>query len=163
MSITTTTTVKMSIGLIDHILLMVEGNIFDNALWNRILSEMLTDNERIKYKIMLNILKSDIGYNVESFARSFGPTITLLIGAIQVLFAKINVEETQQKLLEWMESDNENEGEYLASANLVKLVNKMIEEFNSQSGKTKILQQCRCYLHPEQNVLMVACVFDFEL
>jgi hypothetical protein len=159
MSITTTTTVKMSISLIDQILLMVERNIFDNALWNRILSEMLTDNERIKYKIMLNILKSDVGYNVESFVRSFGPTITSLIGAIQVLFAKINVEEMQQKLLEWMESDNENEGQYLASADIVKNVNTAIEAFNYRSKQIKTIRLCRFYLHPENDALMVACEF----
>ena len=159
MSVNTVTTVNISIELVRHIFLMTKTNIIDKALWKHILLKMLTDKEHIKFNLVLNILNSPVEYNIDSLVKSCGPIITIVMAAIQALFGTMNVEQTQQKLLEWMESNNENEGEYLKAANLVKSINTAIESFNKQSKQQKGLNKCRFYLDSKHNVLMVACEF----
>jgi len=117
----------------------------DTTLWNNILSDVLTKQERIKYNIMFKILHSNVECNSESLIKSCGPIIMKVVAAIQVLFAKINVENTQQNLLEWMESNNENEGQYLIAANMVKCANTAIESFNNQLKQMKKLRKCRFF------------------
>jgi hypothetical protein len=159
MSIKTVSTIKLSIDIINQIMIMAESNLIDNNIWNKTLSELMTPKEIIKTKLVFSILGSDVTPNVETFTHSCGPTITSIVGAIQVLFSRIDIEETRQRMLEWMESRNKNEGEYLSAASIVKNINTAIEAFNYCSRNIKVLNKCRFYLDLEDEVLMVACEF----
>ena len=142
---------------------MVENtNIFDIELWNRIKADLMTDKEQKKYEVVKNILVSGMDCNIHSVANSCGNIFTLIAGCFQVLF-KFNVEKTKEYLIEWMETDNDNEGMYLDKATIVKSVNGVIDGFNRNSAKEKILNSVRCFSRPyEENELQLIIEMIFN-
>ena len=143
---------------------MVENtNIFNVELWNRINADLMTDKEQKKYEVVKKILVSGMDCNIHSVANSCGNIFTLIACCFQVLF-QFNVEQTKQNLLEWMESNNENEGMYLDKATIVKSVNGVIDGFNRNSAKEKILNSVKCFSRTckEENdiELMIEMIFN---
>ncbi len=155
--------IKINQTLFIQLVDMVENtNIFDIELWNRIKADLMTDKEQKKYEVVKKILLSGMDCNIHSVANSCGNIFTLIAGCFQVLF-KFNVEQTKEKLLEWMETENENEGMYLDKATIVKSVNGVIDGFNRNSAKKKILNSVRCFSRPyEENELQLIIEMIFN-
>lgn len=157
--------IKINQTLFIQLIDMVENtNIFDVELWNRIKSDLMSDKEQKKYEVVKNILFSGLDCNIHSVANSCGNIFTLIACCFQVLF-KFNVEKTKEKLLEWMETGNENEGEYLDKATAVKAVNQFIDGFNRNSAKEKILSSVRCFskiYHDRENEVELMIEFIFK-
>lgn len=136
--------------------------LFDVSLFNGIVSIMLNDIEKKKLTILLNILSSDnLDINPTTFSKSFGPIINSLIGILQVFFYKINLDDFNNKLVDWLENDNENEQQYLDSAETAKSVHQLIESFNGRSKKGFIIDSTQLFLRDinDEEHLMIRCYF----
>ena len=157
--------ITINIELFAQIIDMVENSdVFDVEIWNRLRADLMTDHGQKKYEVVKKILLSGNEYNPESLFKSCGLVFVGIAACLQALF-QFNVEQTKQKLLEWMESENENEGEYLEKAKSVKAVNNVIDGFNNRTAKKNVVSSVRCFTksyfeEEETQELMLQIKFD---
>ena len=152
------------IAFIQLIDMAENSNIFDAEIWNRIKASVMSNKEQKKYEIVKKILLSGMECNMDSVVNSCGNIFILIGFGFQLLFTQ-NVEKTKEQLIEWMETDNENEGMYLDKANIVKSVNNIIDGFNRNSQKERLLNSVRCYsktYYDEENKIELMIEFNFK-
>jgi len=138
--------ITIDIYLFQAILGMIENtDVFDVKLWDAIIKGRMTIEGQQKYEVFKRILLSGNEYNPESLIKSCGMVFIGTAACFQDLF-KFNVEQTKQKLLEWMETDNENEGEYLEKAKGARAVNSLIDEFNKKTAIKNVVSSVRCFI-----------------
>lgn len=155
-----TSSVTISIDVLGLVFDYLDEHILDFELFNKIAKEAFSSNEIKKIKILRNILDSDREINYTTFAKSFGETICNLLGLFQLYFNKIDLNETREKLLCWMETNNENENEYLESARCVKKLNNLIEVFDKRTKEGLIVYKVDLLEMNMDNILKIKIVFS---
>jgi hypothetical protein len=146
-------------------LFITNEELFDISLFNELVNTMLDDIEQKKLKILLNILSSDkINVNPISFSKSFGTILNLFIGILQVFFSKINLDNFNNELVDWLETDNENEQEYLYSAEVAKKIHELIRIFQNKSKNSLVVNSTTIFLKNINNkeMIMIKCCFANE-
>jgi hypothetical protein len=124
--------ITLDIVLFVKIIELVENtDVFDVKLWNEIKTDVITDHGQKKYEVIKKILLSGKKYNTDLIVDN-REILHCVACCFQALF-KLNIQETKEKLLEWLESNNENEGQYLEKAKAVKVVNNVIDGFNNRT------------------------------
>jgi hypothetical protein len=157
-------TIIISLGVLEPIASFITTEqIFDVSLFNRLCKEMLDDIEQKKLKILLNVLSQDKPFDVNliTFSKSFGPIIGLFIGILQVLFIKINLDDFNNNLVNWLETDNTNEQDYLYSAEVTKKIHQVVTSFNNKSKNGFVIKSTTLSVKNinDEDILIIRCSF----
>jgi|688.fasta_scaffold1324061_1 hypothetical protein len=163
LSISENVSTTISLGVLEVIaFLITTEQLFDISLFNELVNTMLDNIEQKKLKILLNILLSDeIDVNFISFSKSFGVIINLFIGILQVLFSKINLDDFNAKLVDWLETDNATDEDYLYSAEITKKIHQIVTNFNNKSKNSLVVNSTILLLRNIDNIdtIMIRCIF----
>ncbi len=155
----------LNLAMLGQIVVFINQQLFDMNLFNEIVNSILNDIEKKKLKILFDIISNNnLKINPTTFSNSFGAIINSFICILQSLFAKINLDDFNNKLVDWLETGNKNEQEYLLSANITKTLHKLVTGFNNRS-KYGFYVYCTTMLLKNINGeedLMIKCHFKDE-
>ena len=147
--------------LINSIMEYIEADFIDNKLFNDISKTMIdsSTNEGRRFNICVNLMLHNNVFNHKNFLKANGDIINLLLAIFQGLFNKIDIDLVKEKLLSYLEEDNENENEYLLKSNRIKVVYNTIEIFNKYSSKGQILHLITPFEKEVDGDIFLRCQF----
>ena len=141
---------KIYIKVVAYIIELVYVDIIDKELFEGIFDNFCKNcdgRQGMRLRILVNLIKHNLEnyeedyFNFEPYAKSIHADIFNLFMCIsQTVFTTMNYETVKEKLLDYMETDNENENEYLMKANYVKQLNKLIEIMRDRSSKGQFVE-----------------------
>lgn len=134
----------------------------DTELFHRFASTMFSDNEYKKFTILLSVLQSGVKPNPKNFVHSFGSIIGLVICLLQFYFSKLDA-TYNERLVEWMEQQNESEYLYMKAAEVIKKLHKIIDAFNQKTANNQTVVNTVMgtrYVSDGEEVLYVHCYLE---
>jgi hypothetical protein len=136
---------KIYIEVVAYIIDFVNADIIDKELFEGIFDNFCKNcdgRQGMRLRILVNLIKHNLEndeedyFNFEPYAKAIhGDTFNLFMCILQTVFTNMNYETFKEKLLDYMETDNDNENEYLMKANFVKQINRLIEKMRDCSSK----------------------------
>ena len=140
---------KFSIEVVAYIIKLVNADIIDKELFEGIFDNFCKNcdgKQGMRLRILVNLIKHNLendkeDFNFEPYAKAIhGDTFNLFMCILQTVFTNMNYETVKEKLLDYMETDNDNENKYLVKANNVKQINRIIEIIRDNSSKGQFVE-----------------------
>jgi hypothetical protein len=141
---------KIYIEAVAYIIELVNADIIDKELFEGIFDNFCKNcdgRQGMRLRILVNLIKHNLEndeedyFNFEPYAKPIhGDTFNLFMCILQTVFTNMNYETFKEKLLDYMETDNDNENEYLMKADFVKQINELIEKMRDRSCKGQFVE-----------------------
>lgn len=131
---------RVSIDLVWEIVEFIRMNVLDCQLFNIISNDFIKEfekTERVRTTCFIRLIFSDAFMESPKYINKSESELSTLLCILQVYFSKLNNDEIQHNLIEFMENDNDNEQEYLEKAESAMKIKKCIDFFNSHSRKNE--------------------------
>lgn len=136
---------RISIEIVERIVLLVDANVIDKELFEGIFDNFCKNSNGrngMRLRILVELIKNcSTNFDFKPYITdAYKSVFDLFMCIVQVVFTEINHENVKEKLLVYMENDNENENDILCKADEIKKINTLIEIMKRKSSEGKFVE-----------------------